>query len=336
MPRLTLLYYQILKYQPENLKLLYDHFNVISLPEPTYDTPSTLVQADIVLAPLGYYFGKDKIDQASKLKIIASNTTGNPHIDVGYARQKGIKVVTLKGENSFLEKITPTAEFTWGLIIALTRNMFPAYHSVLKGCWDRRPFGGPSMLSNMSLGIAGCGRLGSMVASYGRCFGMVVQYYDPFVSRNDLGAERTASLKELVQSCDIITVHIPHEKTTENLFNREIFSHFRKGSYFINTSRGELVDHQALLECLMDGRLAGAALDVLEGEFEPEFGHLLKNHPLWQYAQKHGNLILTPHIGGSTVDAWRLTEGFTIRMVLDVLKTHSKNWKKESWEKKAR
>lgn len=315
----TLIYYQIHKYQPENLKFLSEKFEIIMLPDPGFDTPEILSQADVILAPLGYYLGKDKIDQAFKLKVIGSNTTGHPHIDVEYAQERGIKVITLKGQRDFLEKITPTAELTWGLIIALTRNMFPAYQSVLQGKWDRRQFGGHSMLSNMTLGIAGCGRLGSMTASYGRCFGMRVKYYDPFVSGNDLGAERVASLKELVQSSDIVTVHIPHEKATENLFNKEIFSHFRRGSYFINTSRGELVDHEALLECLTDGRLAGAALDVFEGEFEPEFGKNLKNHPLWQYAQSHDNLILTPHIGGSTVDAWRLTEEFTIKMIIDTL-----------------
>jgi D-3-phosphoglycerate dehydrogenase len=316
MRKWTVLYYEVLQYQEENLRLLHEKFKVLTLPDPTYDTPFILTQADVILMPLGFFFGKEKIDQASKLKIIASNTTGHPHIDVAYARDKGLKVVTLKNQKAFLKKITPTAELTWGLIIALTRNIIPAHRSVLEGKWDRRPFGGPSMLSRMSLGVAGYGRLGSLVASYGKSFGMTVRYYDPFVSKKNTGIRRVASLKELVRLSNIVTVHIPHERETENLFNRETFACFRKGSYLINTSRGELVDHQALLDCLIDGRLAGAALDVFEGEFHPGFQGQFGSHPLVEYAQKHSNLIITPHIGGSTIDAWKMTEEYTIKKVV--------------------
>ena len=313
----TLIYYTILKYRPENLTFLNENFSVVQLPDPGHDTPRVLARADVVLAPLGYYFSKEKIDCASKLKVIGSNTTGHPHIDIRYAAQKGIKVVTLKEQHDFLKTITPTAELTWGLIITLTRKIIPAYKSVMAARWDRRPFGGKAMLSRMSLGVAGCGRLGGMVAKYGKCFSMTVCYYDPFVSEEDVGIKRASSLEELVSMSDIVTVHIPHEPETENLFGRELFSHFKNGSYFINTSRGKLVDHEALLYCLEDGTLAGAALDVFEDEFKP--GFTIVNHPLWKYAQENDNLILTPHIGGSTVDAWRLTEEHTIALVLEVL-----------------
>lgn len=320
MSRFSVLYYHILKYQPENLKLLQENFDVIELPAPCCDSLDVLGKVDVILAPLGYYLGKDKIEQASKLKVIASNTTGHPHIDVISAREKGIEVITLKDYPEFLKTITPTAELTWGLIVALTRNVIPANKFVMEGKWDRRPFGGAAMLSRMSLGVAGLGRLGTMVASYGKCFGMTVRYYDPFVSNSQLGIARKESLEELVQVSDIITIHIPHLQETENMFNKNIFAHFKKGSYLINTSRGELVDHKALLECLLDGTLAGAAVDVFEGEFEPEFPKRLREHPLYQYAHEHSNLIITPHIGGSTVDAWSLTEEFTIKKVVDFLK----------------
>jgi D-3-phosphoglycerate dehydrogenase len=317
MAKPTLIYYPVLQYQPGNLRLLHDNFEVIELPNPDHDTPKILKRAEVILAPLGYFCGKEKIDSAPNLKVIGSNTTGHPHIDVVCAVKKGIKVVTLKGQYDFLKTITPTAELTWGLIIALIRNMFPSYKSVLDGNWDRRPFAGECMLSRMSLGVAGYGRLGKMVANYGKCFGMTVRYYDPFVSVHDDGIERVFSLKELVSTSDIVTIHIPHETETENLFGREVFSYFKKGSYFINTSRGELVDHEALLSFLKDATLAGAALDVFEDEFKS--GFTILEHPLWQYAREHDNLILTPHIGGSTVDAWRQTEEYTISLVLAAL-----------------
>jgi D-3-phosphoglycerate dehydrogenase len=173
------------------------------------------------------------------------------------------------------------------------------------------------MLSRMSLGVVGYGRLGKMVARYGLCFGMKVLYYDPYVDEHDLGIQRVHSLEELVAKSDVTTVHIPHDPETETLFDQNIFSRFKRGSYFVNTSRGEIVDHTALLEALKKGTLAGAALDVFEGEFVPEFQ--IENHPLWKYATKEHTLLITPHIGGSTVDAWSLTEEFTILKIIEAL-----------------
>ncbi|UCC94917.1 MAG: hypothetical protein JSW40_08925 [Candidatus Omnitrophota bacterium] len=320
MQKPTLLYYTILQYQLENLELLHSKFNVIELSSPDQDTPQALAQADVILVPLGYYLNPEKIDKAKKLKIIASNTTGHPHIDVDYARSKGIEVVTLKDHRDFLSTITPTAELTWALIIMLTRNTLSAYKDVLKGNWNRRPFGGTKMLSRMSLGIAGLGRLGSMVASYGKSFGMKVKFYDPHVTRDDPEIEQVESLEELVSVSDIVSIHIPHQPDTDNLFNRELFKHFKKGAYFINTSRGELLNHEALLEALENKTLAGAAIDVFENEFSSGFQENFRNHPLLRYAQNHDNLIVTPHIGGSTIDAWKATEEFIIRKIIDVLK----------------
>jgi len=317
------IYYEILKYRPENLKLLYDNFQVISLPDPSYDTPEILEQADVILAPLGYFVSKEKIDISSRLKVIGSNTTGNSHIDVEYATKKGIKVVTLKDHRDFLKGITATAELTWGLIITLTRNIIPAFQSVLKGKWERWHFGGKFMLSKMNLGIVGLGRLGSMVARYGICFRMQVRYFDPYVAESPVNIkniERVDSLEKLVELSDVVTLHLPYNQKTKKLFNKKIFNKFKTGSYFINTSRGELVDSQALLECLQSGKLAGAAIDVIDGEFEPGFEQKLLTHPLVQYATKHSNLIITPHIGGSTIDAWNLTQEYIIKKIIEVLK----------------
>ncbi len=321
----NLVYYQVLKYQPENLERLSAHFNVISLPDPSHDNAEVLMEAEVILAPLGYYCGPHKIDCAKKLRVIGSNTTGHPHIDVDHAQSRQIKVVTLKGHHDFLDKITPTAELTWGLIIALTRNIVPGFRAVLEGQWDRRPFGGQAMLSRMKLGIAGYGRLGKIVSQYGRCFGMSVMYYDPYVDPvdHDEHVKRVHNLHELVAQCDIVSIHIPHEPETEKLFSQKVFRAFKQGAYLINTSRGEIVDSDALLKALGDGTLAGAAIDVIDQEFEPDFQSLMPKHPLWQYAATHSNLLITPHIGGSTFDAWRLTEAYTIDLIIEALKDSS-------------
>jgi len=320
MTKPVLLYYDILNYARENLDLLNRQFQVILLDDPSQDTAQALQEADAVIAPLGYYFGKEKVDRCTNLKVIGSNTTGHPHIDVAYAQKKGIRVVTLKTEETFLRTITPTAELTWGLVIALTRNLVPAVSSVKEGKWSRWPYGGETMLSRMQLGIAGLGRLGTLVAHYGACFGMTVQYYDPFVVSEQPDIRRAGTLEELVAGNDVISVHIPHEKETEKLFDRSVFSRFKPGSFFVNTARGEIVDETALVDALMENRIAGAAVDVLDGEFEPDFEDRMSDHPLIRYAKQHDNLILTPHIGGSTRDAWRLTQENTIRMIISALK----------------
>lgn len=310
------IYYRMLKYQPENLEKMHHEFDVIEFDTPEYDTHEALAKAQVLFAPLGYMVDKEKIDACPHLKAIVSNTTGHPHIDVEYARSKGVYVACLKFAQEFLKTITPTPELTWGLLIALTRNIIPAHQAALSGTWDRRPFGAPAMLSNMSLGIVGHGRIGTSVARYGKAFGMTVRYYDPYVSSSSEGAERIDSLRELVSISDVIAVMVPHEKETEGMFSREVFASFKAGSYLVNTARGELIDWDALLESLESGHLAGAALDVFEGEFIPGFQERFPAHPVLEYARKHNNLILTPHIGGSTVDAWRLTEGHAIDMAL--------------------
>src|SRR4030042_6437780 len=127
----TLLYYSILNYQPRNIALLNDLFEVIECADPSKNTPELLARAQVILAPLGYYLGSDIIDAAAQLEVIAANTTGHPHIDVVYAREKGITVVTLKDQRQFLETITPTAELAFGLLIALTRNIIPARETVV-------------------------------------------------------------------------------------------------------------------------------------------------------------------------------------------------------------
>jgi len=319
MPKPTIIYYSILKYQQKNLQLLNEKFDVVELHDPSEDTDEILADAAVILAPLGYKVDQEKIDRCKSLIAIGSNTTGHPHIDVEYAKSKGVAVVTLKYEKEFLRKITPTAELTLGLIIALTRQIIPAVNYVAEGKWDRRPFGGDKMLSRMKLGVIGLGRLGYKVGQYALRIGMEVCYYDPYVTSGYPGFEKRSKIEDVVSDCDVITVHVPHERETENMFDASLFDRFKQGSYFINTSRGELVDHDALLKSLESGKLAGTALDVFEGEFEPEFEKSFSSHPLWKYAHENSNVIITPHIAGSTYDAWADTEKHTIDNILETV-----------------
>ena len=204
-------YYRLLKYQPENLARLEHEFVLRVLEDPSELSPSLRDEVEVLFAPLGYLVDAATIDSCPKLKVIVSNTTGHPHIDVEYAHLRGIYVACLKFAPDFLKRITPTAELTWGLIIALTRKIVPAHHSALSGRWDRRPFGAGAMLSAMSLGVVGHGRLGSMVARYGRAFGMDVCYFDPFVPQSSEGARRCETLEALLETCDVVSIRVPRE-----------------------------------------------------------------------------------------------------------------------------
>lgn len=315
------LYFEILNYKKENLDLLYDNFEVIRLNNPSQITPDILKDISVIFAPLGYFFGEDIFSLSPNLKVVATNTTGVPHIDVDNAVSRDIKVISLKDEKEFLNTITPTAELTMGLIINITRNVIPAIKSVIDGKWSRWKFGGQAMLSRMSIGIVGLGRLGSMVARYAAAFGMKVSYYDPFITHEPQWTHiRLESIEELVSDVDMVSVHIPMNEENRHFFNKAVFSKFKKGSYFINTARGEVVDSEALIEALESGIIRGAAMDVLDGEFEPDFSNRVLSHPLVRYAQTHNNLIITPHIAGSTEDAWYLTQRHVIEQTIEYMR----------------
>lgn len=315
------LYFEILNYKKENLELLSNQIELIRLNNPSMITPDILKDVSVIFAPLGYFFGEDIFSKAPELKAVATNTTGVPHIDVDRAASRGIKVISLRDEKEFLDTITPTAELTMGLIINITRNIIPAIKSVLGGKWSRWEFGGQAMLSRMSLGIVGLGRLGKMVARYATSFGMKVSYYDPFITHDSKWTYiRFESIEELASDVDIVSVHIPMNEKNRHFFSRAVFSKFKKGSYFINTARGEVVDSQALIEALEKGIIRGAALDVLDGEFGPDFSGRVLSHPLVKYAQTHDNLIITPHIAGSTEDAWYLTQRHVIEQTIEYMR----------------
>ena len=315
------LYYTVLSYSEPSKRKLHENFDVISLEDPSCDTEEVLSEVEAIVYPLGFFCSRDKIDSMKNVRVIGSNTTSHAHIDESYTQERGIHVISLKPYREFLESITPTSELTWGLILVLTRHIIPAYQSVLEKRWDRRPFGADRMLSQSSLGVIGYGRIGRKVASVGRAFGMAVAYYDPYVEQADPDIERCDSVFDLVRQSDIISLHVHHNPETERLISHKVFECCKQGAYFVNTSRGELVDHRALLEALKSGHIKGAALDVLEQDTLPAFSARLTDHPLWVYAHHHHNLILTPHIAGSTKDAWQMTENFVIDRILDMLES---------------
>ena len=211
---------------------------------------------------------------------------------------------------------TSVAQFTFGLIIALVRRFFDA-STVMKKFADIPPSFLGRDLSKLSLGIVGTGAIGAAVCKLGKCFGMKLYGYDLNQKQelvDKLGLEYL-SLDELVKSADIISLHLPYNADNYHMFNEEIFNQFKDNSYFINTSRGELVDLAALYKHVEAGKIRGVALDVLACErvsfqctnlADKLYGALLDCLSEALYVEKlskHENVIITPHIAYETQDS---------------------------------
>ena len=315
-PKPTILYYDVLKYHEQALAFMREHFEVLALPDPGHDTDQALERAEVLMAPLGFPVDRAKLDRCPNLRVVGSSTLSLPHVDVDYASKKGIPVAYLGEEREYMWSITPTAEVAWGLLIAVTRFIPKARRDALKGTRRGRYLGRmtPRMLSNMTLGVIGLGRLGSITASYGAAFGMEVFYYSPN-SRNP-AYTLCGSLEELARKSDVVSLHAHHLPGTDKMLNADFFAAMKPGSFFINTARGEIVDEDALLEALTSGHLDGAGLDVLAGEHAPGFREKLAESKLVEYARNHDNLVITPHYAGATQDAWWRTQKKTLELIL--------------------
>ncbi len=312
-PRPKGLYYRVMQYQPENLAVLRAALDLVECDDPRQDDGDVLREIALLCAPLGFRVDAAKLARCPRLRAVISNTTGIPHIDAIEARRRGVAVCALHDEQAFLETITPTAEHTIGLLLALWRRIPQASQAVLAGQWDRRPWPAPRMLSRMRLGLVGYGRLGRKVARIAEAMGMQVAFYDPHVPG---GAK---DLLDLAARSDVLSLHAVANSETAGLVSRAVLQALPRGAVVVNTARGELLDVQAVLDLLESGHLAGAALDTVDGEYDPDFVRSFGSSRLLGYARTHANLLLTPHIGGSTVDAWRETERFVIDKALRAL-----------------
>ncbi len=248
---------------------------------------------DVIFTRIGTQFDKELLNRATNLKIIATSTTGTDHIDMEYAKQKGIEVISAPGVNA-----TATAEYTFGLILALIRKTPWAFDSIKNFDFKRSEFMGNELNGN-TIGIVGFGRIGSQIGRYAKVFGMNVLTYDPFINKNlveEIGA-KIVDLDELIRNSDVITLHAFATPENENMIGSEEFSKMKNNALLINVARGSLVDEDALLDALKNKKIQGAAVDVLKEEPPTE------NNKVISYAKSASNLIITPHLGGSTNEA---------------------------------
>lgn len=268
---------------------------------------------------LGHSIDRDVIKPAAKLRAIVSATTGLDHIDLDAAREHGVEVLSLRDETEFLGTIHATAEHTWALLLALKRRLVPASESVRAGEWDRDRFRG-SELNGTRLAVLGLGRIGRKVAAYGKVFGMGIAAYDPYIMEWPARIKRANSLDELLREAEVLSIHVPLNDETRSSIDREKLALLPEGAVVINTSRGEIIDEDALADALEQRRLAGAALDTISHERNDT---LRRGSRLMALARQTDYLLITPHIGGATPESMAKTEQFMARKLAQFLRTKS-------------
>jgi D-3-phosphoglycerate dehydrogenase len=305
----NVLYYECLNYNSENLEYLKNVFTVETIPDPRYDESYSLTMKksiDGIFLPLGFSFKKYQADVYSKCKVVASNTTTRPDVD----EDVNVKVVWLD-DSHFLDSITCTAEHALGLMHSVHRQVNEACIYVKAGRWNRYKFGAPKMLSKMNAVIWGHGRVGRHLRLRARPLFNHVTYLEEGNADEWINA-RLAKADVLFLTMSVVG--------KQPVVTRDRLECLPEQAIVINVSNGEVLDHTALFEMLLEGSIRGAGLDVLPRDHAYLYGETSDE---WEWAKEymidHTNLIITPHIAGSTEDAWNSTQRYVIEKVKEIL-----------------
>jgi D-3-phosphoglycerate dehydrogenase len=246
--------------------------------------------ADGLIVRSGTRVTAELLAHPGKLRAVVRAGVGVDNIDVAAATRRGIVVMNTPGGNT-----VSTAEHTVTMLMALARHIPAADSSTKQGKWERGKFVG-TQLAGKTLGVVGLGRIGREVARRAAGLDMKVVGFDPFLSperATQLGIESVAGLAELLPRCDFLTVHTPLTAETRDLIGGRELAALKKGARVLNCARGGIINEEALAEALRSGQVAGAALDVFVQE-PPGTDHPLLGLP---------NVVVTPHLGASTVEA---------------------------------
>jgi D-lactate dehydrogenase len=253
-----------------------------------------LQEVEAVSVFVGSVVNKEIIDLLPNLKFITTRSTGFDHIDCEYAKTKGIQVSNVPAYGS-----ETVAEFAFALILTLSRKIREASNALKENGDYSVPQNVQGFdLDKKTIGVIGTGKIGKNVIQIARGFNMNIIAYDLYP---DLEFSKTnnfsyKTLEEVFSGSDIVTLHAPYTKENHHLINKNNISLFKKGAYLINTARGELVETDALKNALLNGDIAGAGLDVLEGEKELKKGDTI---PMIEMS----NVVMTPHIAFNTREA---------------------------------
>ncbi|MEE8357667.1 MAG: hydroxyacid dehydrogenase [Anaerolineales bacterium] len=244
---------------------------------------------------------KEVLDAGTSLKSVVRAGVGLDNIDVGYAKEKGVKVLNTPSAST-----QSVAELTVAYLMALARNISLMTASMKAGKWEKKSFLG-SEVSGKKLGLIGSGRIGQAVADRAIALGMTVVAYDPYVTQ--LPNITLMELDDLLSEADYISLHIPHTDETHNILDSSAFAKMKDGVRIINCARGGTIDEEALYQAIQEGKVAGAALDVFAEEplIDPKLFSL-------------DQVIGSPHIGAGTAEAKERVGQVAAEKVIETLK----------------
>ncbi|MCI1882929.1 MAG: 2-hydroxyacid dehydrogenase [Sporolactobacillus sp.] len=288
--------------QNDNLLIEQKGANAVQVPNSLVDD---IDRFDVIITQFTP-IGKKLIDKASHLKYIGVLRGGIENIDKEYAEKRGIKVINTPGRNA-----RAVAEFTVGMMLSETRNIARTYAAMKKGIW-LKDFPNKSNIPEIggkTIGIAGFGHIGKLVAKFLKSFDAKIIFYDKYVNDN-MGYTRVDSLGRLMQAADIVTIHMRLTNETHHIINGENLTLMKPTAYLINTARSGLIDEKALLDVLKNKRIMGAAIDTFDEEPLPV------NSPFLEL----DNVTVTSHLAGSTADAFKNTPKLFSKLLLKELK----------------
>tara|TARA_A100001015_G_scaffold307737_1_gene404122 strand:+ start:2492 stop:3463 length:972 start_codon:yes stop_codon:yes gene_type:complete len=309
------LYINKLKFEKSNLLLLKKNFKLTEAGNIDRCPKNKINNIKILILPMDKFYGEKLLEKFNSLKIIASPTTGDIHIDKKYLKRKKIKFLNLKKNSPLMRNITATSDLVFAFIFELTRKVLnSSFNFHYKKLNFEKKFIAKNSLKDLSVGIIGLGRIGNHVAERSKALGMKVFYYDPEVINKKY--TKVSNLIRLFKESNIITLHLHYEEYLKNIINLKLFKIQKKPSFFINTSRGEFVNEESLIYSVKKNILCGFALDVIKGSFM--FNNKQKKNKLLNFYGKNfsKNIIITPKVAGSTSEAREMTENYLINNII--------------------
>ena len=261
-----------------------------------------------IVAGISVAFDGDLLDRAPDLAVVARHGVGMDNVDLHAATERGICVLYTP-----LAMVTSVSEHAVGLMLSLARAFKKGDIALRENKYATRDQLGAVDLGGRTLGIIGCGRIGSRVARIcGLGLGMKVITYDPYITdakAAQAGADRKPTLEEVLRTADVVTLHTPLTMETRHMIGREQLAMMKPSAFLVNSARGPVVDEKALIAALQGGQIAGAGLDVYEPE-PPALDNPLLSMP---------NVVVTPHSAGSSLECLQAIAKMVAQGILDVL-----------------
>ncbi len=302
------------------LNKMSEAFEVTYLPDPTEEEVKVHIETEIIFTNPNkskVYLGKNVIDSLPRLKVIATASTGTVHIDKDYCNKKNISVISITKEIPVLEKISSTAEHAFLLTMAGCRNIIQACNSVTNGAWDYERFVG-RQINQLKVGVIGFGRLGKMYAQYAHSFGAEVYVSDPYQEDAiDTSLFNFTDEYYIFTNCDVVALHIHATEENKKFISQKLLNIAKPNLLLVNTSRGEIVDNDDLLEFLKTNHNAKYYTDVLHEEYKG-----LKNDLLYKSEMYGTQIVITPHIGGMSIDAQLIAYNHCFKLLTSSLQIH--------------